>query len=266
MNILDEIVASKKKEVMEAKALRPTKLLEQSIHFEAPTVSLRKYLLREDKEGVIAEIKRKSPSKGSFHKTLSVEKLSIGYMQAGATALSILTDHKFFGGSLEDLRTARLYNFCPILRKDFIVDEYQLVEARSAGADAVLLIASCLSQTEIRKLCTCAFALQLEVLLEVHSLQELQASYIPEITMIGVNNRDLRDFSVDIQRALSLAETIPTGVVKVAESGISSVEDVKLLRDHGYQGFLIGERFMSRDEPELACARFLQEIRNARSL
>src|SRR3954462_11709546 len=152
MNILDQIIEHKRKEVEERKSLYPTKLLEKSIYFSSPTVSLRKYIRRPDLSGVIAEIKRKSPSKGVLNKNVSIERTSIGYMQAGASALSILTDTKFFGGTNEDLTTARKFNFCPILRKDFTVDEYQLIEAKSIGADAILLIAAVLEPREIDQL------------------------------------------------------------------------------------------------------------------
>jgi len=152
MQILEEIIAYKRKQVEEQKGLFPAKLLEKSIFFDTPTVSLTKYLLREDRWGIIAEIKRKSPSQGIINDNVSVERISIGYMQAGASALSVLTDHKYFGGSNQDLTDARTFNFCPILRKDFTVDEYQIIEAKSIGADAILLIAAALTPSEVRKL------------------------------------------------------------------------------------------------------------------
>src|SRR5688500_15119050 len=144
MNILDQIIAHKRKEVSDRKSLYPVKLLEQSIFFSSPTVSLKKYVQRKDKTGIIAEFKRKSPSKGIINAHASVERTTIGYMQAGASALSVLTDKQFFGGSNEDLVVVRKFNFCPIIRKDFTIDEYQIVEAKSIGADAILLIAAVL--------------------------------------------------------------------------------------------------------------------------
>ena len=163
MNILDQIVAYKKQEVAERKELYPIKLLENSLYFSSPTVSLKKYLAREDKSGIIAEFKRKSPSKGIINAYADVEETSIGYMRAGASALSVLTDSHFFGGSGEDLKTARKFNFCPILRKDFTIDAYQVYEARSMGADAILLIAEILSEKEVKQLAELAKSLEMEV-------------------------------------------------------------------------------------------------------
>src|SRR6185369_12238394 len=173
MNILEKIVEYKRKEVDERKSLYPVKLLEKSIYFSSPVVSLKKYLLREDKVGIIAEIKRKSPSKGMINQHVSIERTSIGYMQAGASALSILTDTEFFSGKNEDLTMARKFNYCPILRKDFIIDEYQIVEAKSIGADAILLLANVLSASEIKDLAKFAKSIGLEVLLELRDKGEL---------------------------------------------------------------------------------------------
>ena len=168
-NILDQIVAHKREEVAKRKEIYPVKLLEQSIYFNTPTVSLSKYLRRPDKLGIIAEFKRRSPSKGDINPYASVEEVSIGYMQAGASALSVLTDTHFFGGKNEDLTEARKFNYCPILRKDFVIDEYQIIEARSIGADAILLIAACLEKAEIKSLAALAQSLGLEVLIEIHN-------------------------------------------------------------------------------------------------
>ena len=260
MNILDQIIETKLKEVADRKALYPVKLLEQSIHFEAPTLSLKKYLQRPDKSGVIAEIKRKSPSKGMINQYISVERVSIGYMQAGASALSVLTDKAYFGGDNEDLQVAREYNYCPILRKDFTIDEYQIIEAKSIGADAILLIAAALPTERLKKLANFAQSLNLEVLLEVHSLEELQNSQGVNAEMIGVNNRDLKTFATDIATSKLLAEHIPDGIVKVAESGISSPVAVNELKKYGYEGFLIGEAFMKHSRPDEACAAFINEL------
>ena len=260
MNILEEIIQHKKSEVSQRQDLFPVKLLEQSLYYETVPVSLKKYLLREDKSGIIAEIKRKSPSKGVINANISVERVSIGYMQAGASALSVLTDTSFFGGKNEDLITARKYNFCPILRKDFIVDEYQIVEAKSIGADAVLLIAAALTQQETKQLAAFAKKLGLEVLLELHHEGELD--YINEyIDLVGVNNRDLTSFNVDIETSVRLAELLPADIVKISESGIHAPKDVAYLRKHGYNGFLIGEKFMKNSRPEKACAKFIEGIR-----
>lgn len=261
MNILEEIVAQKKKEVTERKSLFPEKLLEQSIYFGSRTVSMRKYILREDKFGIIAEIKRKSPSKGLINAHVSVERTSIGYMQAGASALSILTDSHYFGGKNEDLKEARKFNFCPILRKDFIVDEYQLIESKSIGADTVLLIAAALDPKQLKVLATFAKSLGLETLLEVHNEQELDSSLNEHIDLVGVNNRDLKSFEVSIDTSKNLAQKIPNDFVKVSESGISDPNTILDLRNEGFQGFLIGERFMQSSRPEKSCARFIESLK-----
>ncbi|ELR70867.1 Indole-3-glycerol phosphate synthase [Fulvivirga imtechensis AK7] len=259
MNILEEIIAHKKKEIAERKSLFPTKLLEQSIYFAGTPVSLKKYILREDKSGIIAEFKRKSPSKGIINSNAAVEKVSIGYMQAGASALSILTDTQYFGGRSEDLTVARKFNFCPILRKDFIIDEYQIIEAKSIGADVILLIAAVLEEPEVERLAKFARSLGLEVLLEVHNEQELSAIN-PYVDLVGVNNRDLTTFKVDLATSVALSELIPGDFVKVSESGIHTPEDIVELKKHGFNGFLIGERFMQNSRPEKACAGFIERL------
>ncbi len=238
MNILEEIVAYKEKEVAERKSLFPEKLLEQSIYFGSKAVSMRKYILREDKFGIIAEIKRKSPSKGLINEHVSIERTSIGYMQAGASALSILTDTEFFGGKNDDLMLARKYNFCPILRKDFVVDEYQLVEAKSIGADAVLLIAAALEPLKLKELAGFAKTLGLETLLEVHSQTELDSSLNEHIDLVGVNNRDLKTFEVSIDVSRNLADKIPSEFVKISESGIGNPATIMELTEAVFQGFL----------------------------
>ncbi|MES2732615.1 MAG: indole-3-glycerol phosphate synthase TrpC [Bacteroidota bacterium] len=261
MDILDQIIAHKRTEVAERKSLYPVKLLESSIYFQTPTVSLKKYLLRPDKSGIIAEIKRKSPSKGMINRYVSVERTSIGYMQAGASALSVLTDLQFFGGKNEDLTTARKFNFCPILRKDFTIDEYQIIEAKSIGADAILLIAAVLEPKEVERLAQTAHSLGLEVLLEVHNLQELEASLSPHIDLVGVNNRNLKDFSVSIETSIELANAIPGEFIKISESGISQPQTIRRLQEVGYKGFLMGETFMKNSRPEKACADFVESLK-----
>lgn len=267
MNILDEIIKFKYNEVKERKALFPIKLLEQSIHFNVKPVSMKHYIQRHDKSGIIAEIKRKSPSKGVINKNVSVERISIGYMQAGASGLSILTDKKYFGGDNEDLLLARKYNYCPILRKDFIVDEYQIIEAKAIGADVVLLIAAALEPNRLNELAKFAKNLNLEVLIEVHSLDELQSSNLNSIDLVGVNNRNLQTFEVDIQTSKRLAQYIPDEFVKISESGISAPESIIELKEYGYEGFLIGESFMRNSRPEEACADFINQLeKQSRSL
>ena len=188
MNILDQIIEFKQKEVAERKALYPVSLLEQTPHFSIPVVSLKESLLRVDKTGIIAEIKRKSPSKGVINADVSIERISIGYVEAGASALSILTDKEFFGGSNEDLIAARNFNSCPILRKEFVIDQYQIVEAKSIGADAILLIAAVLSPKEVNQFTEFAHSLGLEVLMEIHDETELKNNLTAGVDLIGVNN------------------------------------------------------------------------------
>ena len=260
MNILEKIVEQKKKEVAERKGLYPVKLLEQSIFFASPTVSLKKYVQRKDLSGIIAEIKRKSPSKGAINPHVSVERTSIGYMQAGASALSILTDKDFFGGSNEDLIVARKFNYCPILRKDFTIDEYQIIEAKSIGADAILLIAAILERALAKQLASFARSLGLEVLLEVHTAEELYPPLFSEVDLIGVNNRDLKSFEVSLDVSRKLVKMIPKEVIKISESGISSPESIHELRDLGFDGFLMGENFMKHSRPEIAAKEFIGKL------
>ncbi|MCB0521237.1 MAG: indole-3-glycerol phosphate synthase TrpC [Lewinellaceae bacterium] len=265
MNILEKIIAHKKNEVAERQSLYPAKLLERSIFFETPTVSLTKYLSRPDRQGIIAEFKRRSPSKGVINASAKVEQTTIGYMQAGASALSVLTDEHFFGGKNEDLTTARKFNFCPILRKDFAVSEYQIIEARSIGADAILLIAAVLTPQEVRQLSAFARSLGLEVLLEIHDSSEL-GHLCETVDAVGVNNRNLADFSVEVQRSFELGAMIPDDFVKVSESGLSDPAAILELREAGFQGFLIGESFMKHSRPEEACKEFIATLASLEKL
>jgi indole-3-glycerol phosphate synthase len=260
MTILDDIIAHKKKEVEERKLLYPVKLLERSIYFDTRPVSLKKYLLREDKSGIIAEFKRKSPSKGMINEFASVEQITVGYMQAGASALSVLTDEHFFGGSNNDLTEARKFNYCPLLRKDFIVDEYQIIEAKSIGADVILLIAACLSGQDIAQFASKAKSLGLEVLMEIHQEEEL-SKINHHLDVVGVNNRNLKNFEVTTETSKQLAERIPGDFLKISESGIGKPETILELKTFGYHGFLIGESFMKTSRPEKACRSFIQAMK-----
>ncbi len=259
-NILSEIVADKRKEVDRRKSLYPTKLLEESTYFPTRSISMVKYLKREDKHGIIAEFKRKSPSKGFINQYASIERTSIGYMQAGASGLSVLTDEPYFAGKNQDLTDARNFNFCPILRKDFIVDEYQIVEAKSIGADVILLIASVLNVEETKNLAQLAKSLGLEVLLEVHDKSEADMHPNEYVDMVGVNNRNLVTFETTIETSKELADKIPSEFTKVTESGISQPNAVVELMKYGYQGFLIGEYFMKHARPEKACEKFIGNL------
>jgi len=259
MNTLNKIIDYKRIETKEREALYPVKLLERSGYFNSTPVSLKKYVLREDKSGIIAEIKKQSPSMGVINKYVNVEKTSIGYMQAGASALSVLTDKHFFGGTSEDLITARKFNFCPILRKDFIINEYQIIESKSIGADAILLIAAVLSKQEIINLTDVSHALGMEVLLELHDADELDKMY-HKVDVIGVNNRDLATMKIDINQSVLMSEFLPKEMVRVSESGIESVEAIIHLKKYGYKGFLIGSTFMKQPQPHLACKEFIKQL------
>ena len=265
MNILNKIIEHKRKEVEERKELYPTRLLEKSIYFETPVVSMKKYLVRADKSGIIAEFKKKSPSQGDINPYASVERVSIGYMQSGASALSVLTDKHFFGGKNADLAEARKFNFCPILRKDFVIDEYQLIEAKSIGADVVLLIAECLEKSELNHLAAMAKSLGLEVLMEFHSIGQL-AKLNDSIDIVGVNNRNLEDFTVDINNSIGLSSAIPNEFIKISESGINNAESIVELQQADFQGFLIGEYFMKTADPPKACADLINEVRTLRKM
>ena len=260
MNTLNTIVAHKIKEVKERQELYPRQLLERTIYFNTQTISFSKYIVREDKCGIIAEIKKQSPSIGIINKYANVEKISIGYMQAGASALSVLTDQLFFGGSSRDLETARKFNFCPILRKDFIVDEYQIIESKSIGADAILLIAAILSKEQISQFTDVAHSLGLEVLLELHDKIELD-KINDKVNVIGINNRNLQTMKIDIEQSILMSNLLPKEVVKVSESGIETIETILKLKSHGYQGFLIGSQFMKHPQPDLACKEFIKELK-----
>jgi indole-3-glycerol phosphate synthase len=260
MNILDRIVDHKRKEVAERKRVVTTSTLEGNDFFSRSTVSMKAALTGKGSKGIIAEFKRKSPSKGMINEHASPEETTRGYVQAGASALSVLTDAEFFAGASDDLSRARRANTCPILRKDFMIDEYQIVEAKSIGADAILLIAAVLEPAELRKFAAFAQGLGMEVLLEVHNEAELESNLDAGADLIGVNNRDLKSFVVSTEVSKRLAPLIPAQAVKVSESGISNADTIRDLRKYGYQGFLIGETFMKQASPSLAAAEFIREL------
>ena len=224
---------------------------------------MKKHLLNDD-IGIIAEYKRKSPSKGIINDKSRVEDVATGYVSAGASALSILTDTEFFGGKNEDLIAARKINQCPILRKDFIIDEYQIIEAKSIGADVILLLKNILTAQQIKEFATTAKWLGMEVLLEVRDKSELNSINVL-IDCIGVNNRNLKDFSVNSNHSLELVDFIPKDFIKISESGIDSAKTIHDLRSAGFKGFLIGETFMKNDSPETACVNFIKEVREYKS-
>ena len=259
MSILDRIVDNRKKEVQRLKRIVPIDRLKESIYYRADCLSLKKYLLNPSKTGIIAEYKRASPSRGMINKHSRIEEVSIGYMQASSSALSVLTEETHFSGSNQDLRVARTFNYCPILRKDFIVDAYQIVEARSIGADAILLIASVLSAEDLRDLYYQATDLGMEVLFEVHDPRDVEK--LPEgASLIGVNNRALKSMEVSLQVSRDLIPYLPSESLWISESGIRSAEDVIALKELGYKGFLIGSLFMEEEEPHKACLKFSNKL------
>lgn len=259
MNILDQIIADKKQEVALKKALIPVSQLENSVLFNSRTNSLSKLILNSS-SGIIAEHKRKSPSKSTINSSFTVEEVVKGYQNAGVCGISVLTDMKYFGGSLDDLLLARASVSIPLLRKEFIIEEYQILEAKAHGADVILLIAAVLSRQEIKDLSEFAQSLGLEVLLEVHNEEELHKSIMPSLNLIGVNNRNLKTFEVNLSYSKELANLIPNEFVKVSESGISNIASVKELQAYGYKGFLIGENFMKTDNAGLAASEFIEQL------
>jgi indole-3-glycerol phosphate synthase len=258
MNILDKIVAQKKMEIARRKLQTPVAVLEKANFFSRPTLSLKNFLLDESKTGIIAEFKRRSPSKGIINGQADVLAVTTAYTSFGASGLSVLTDENFFGGSTADVLNARI-NEIPILRKDFIIDEYQVTEAKAMGADVILLIAACLSVQQVQQLAGFAKGLGLEILLELHAEEELE-HICDETALIGINNRNLKTFTVDIERSLEMAQKIPGNKVKIAESGIGSVGTINLFKENGFHGFLIGENFMKEADPGKAFAKFVQEL------
>ena len=259
MDILSRIIADKRREVALKKSIIPISQLENSVLFNSRTNSLSK-LLKNSTSGIIAEHKRKSPSKQTINSSFTVEEVVKGYQNAGVCGISVLTDMKYFGGSLEDLALARASVTIPLLRKEFIIDEYQLLEAKANGADVILLIAAVLTRQEIKHLSEFAQSLGLEVLLEVHNEEELYKAIMPSLNMIGVNNRNLKTFDVNLNYSKELANFIPKEFVKVSESGISNTLDVKELQAFGYQGFLIGENFMKTENVGLAAKKFIKQL------
>lgn len=258
MNILDEIVARKKEQLVSRKILVPVDQVVGSAYFDRACLSFKQSLLDPSKTGIIAEFKRKSPSRGFINEHADVLKITSEYMLAGASAVSVLTDSQFFGGSTEDLVMARKNNI-PILRKEFIVDAYQILTTKAIGADAILLIAAILTPAEVENFTASAKQLGLEVLLEIHDESEL-GHICDQIDMVGINNRNLKDFKVDIRQSIELSEKIPAGKIKIAESGISSPAILKQLREAGFQGFLIGEAFMKEAQPGLAFENFIKQL------
>lgn len=257
-DILSKIIIQKRIEIANRKAEKSISDLEKEPFFGRKCLSLKESLQRSN-SGIIAEFKRKSPSKGWIYEGANALEIPRDYCKAGASGISILTDEPFFGGTPKDLISARPLVDCPILRKDFIVDAYQIFEAKAMGADVILLIASALTADETKTLAKQAKSLGLEVLLEIHNKEEL--SHINEfVDLVGVNNRNLKTFEVSTDISKELAELIPSGFVKISESGISHPETVKELRKYGYQGFLMGENFMKEENPAEELQKFIELV------
>lgn len=257
-NILQTIVTHKFDELAAAKKLRPLSLLQDKAAYHALTVSAAQRIRQGEAPAVITEFKRRSPSKGWIKEGADIAQIVPGYCQQEAAAISVLTDEHFFGGTLSDLQQAASLVDCPLLRKDFTIDAYQLHEARAYGADMILLIAAILSPAQVQELAAEAVSIGLEVLLELHAEEELQ-HVCNEATMVGINNRNLKNFAVDLDHSIRMAAMLPAEKLRIAESGIHSAEAAVYLKQQGFDGFLIGEYFMKQDDPAIAFAEFKKQ-------
>jgi len=260
MSILDTIVKRKKEWVESQKQLVPLSVLKNAEMYQRSSLTLSSRISNGEGSGIIAEFKRKSPSKGNINITAKVVEVTQAYQLNGASAVSILTDIDFFGGSDQDLIDARKQLSIPILRKDFIIDEYQIHEAKAIGADLILLIAACLTTAEVSSYSQLANELGLEVLLELHDNEEL-GHICNTVQFVGINNRSLKTFDVDVHCSLRMAAAIPSHYIKVAESGIDDPAQVRLFKENGYQAFLIGENFMKTTNPGNALGEFINQIK-----
>ena len=259
-NVLQEIIDYKYIEVERHSKSLPIAKLEKSIFFDRKCISLKNALLNSKNHGIISEFKRKSPSKGMFNDQFTVEEITTGYIEAGAAALSVLTDFNYFGGTLGDLTLARTLNNCPVLRKDFMVDEYQIVAAKACGADVILLIAAGIDSKLLNRLAKFAKSLGLETLLEIKEKEELDGNLSEYIDIVGVNNRNLKNFTVDINSSKELSQFIPDSFVKISESGINKPEVIHELETYGYKGFLMGEAFMQTPHPVVSIQNFIKSL------
>ncbi len=257
MNILDKIVAQKKLEVEAAQKVLSVEELQNNKLFSRTTLSLKESV--QNRSGIIAEFKRQSPSKGIISTIQNPLSVVSAYEKNGASGISILTDKEFFGGSKEDILAVRDHINIPILRKDFMVDAYQFYEAKAMGADVILLIAACLSPQQVSEFTALAHSLHLEVLLEIHTEDELQ-HFNTDIDFVGINNRNLKDFKVDLQHSVNLKNLLPAGTLSVAESGIYSTEDFVYLKEKGFDAFLMGEYFMKDENPGQKFEAFITDL------
>lgn len=260
MTILDEINANKRLEIADAKKRISLEALKNAPSFTRAINSLKGALREPEASGIIAEFKTKSPSRGVINSNAKVKTVTAGYVAAGVSGLSVLTDDRFFGGSLSDLENARKANpLTPILRKDFILDPYQIFQAKAYGADLILLIAASLTNDEMLELARTAKELGLEVLAEFHTEEELD-KLNPYVDIVGINNRDLKTFQVDLEVSVRMSRLLPSKVIRISESGLSTARDVHYLRETGFEGFLIGENFMRTADPIRSCKQFIREI------
>lgn len=260
MTILDEIIEHKKIEVALRKKLITIDELKLMPKYKSEVPSLSEFLLSEKHTGIIAEYKRKSPSKGVINDHSTVIDVAKAYEKAMVSAISILTETKYFGGTAEDLKDAAKIVNVPLLRKDFIVDEFQIYEAKAIGASAILLIAASLTKSEVYKFALLAKGIGLEVLFEIHNESELE-KISDYVNIVGVNNRDLKTFKVDINQSINLSGIIPDKFIKISESGISDPATIKMLKTYGYKGFLMGETFMKEKDPGEACFKFSELLK-----
>jgi indole-3-glycerol phosphate synthase len=259
-NILEEVVEQRKATVQQLKSIVPMQAWQMMPLYNRKCISLKQHLLDENGTGIIAEFKRASPSKGIINNDADVLDVALGYQFHGAAALSILTEPEYFNGDNDDIINIRESINIPVLRKDFVFDEYQITEAKAIGADVILLIAASLTPAEVKRLATFAIGIGLEVLLEIHTEDELQ--HICDATeIVGINNRDLKTFTVDINRSIELGKKIPADKIKIAESGINNVDTICTFKNAGFKGFLIGENFMKQPDPTIAFAEFVQQLK-----
>lgn len=261
MTILDTIKQYQLKELALQKELNPIKILEKSDLFKSASFSLKKAIQNPIKNGIIAEFKRKSPSKGAINMNADVKNITTGYLNSGASALSILTNTHFFGSQTDDFKIARSFNNCPILRKDFMLDEYQIIESKSMGADVILLIAKILTPKEVQKLAKTAQDIGLEVFLELQNQEEIEQYPFDHIDLVGINNRNLNTFEVDPENSIKLAQQLPSTILKIAESGIESAKTIQKMKENGFNGFLIGEYFMRTSNPAEKCHELIQQLK-----
>ena len=259
MNVLEKIIAYKREEIAVRKLMVTEEELFASEYFDRSCLSLEKALLPEGSSGIIAEFKRRSPRSGNIHPGADVSKVTEAYARSGATALAVFTDNHFFGGNTEDIVLARK-NELPVIRQDFIIDPYQVIATKAMGADAILLIAACLSKKKLKELASLAKKQGLETIIEIHAETEL-SHICNETDMICFNNRDPKDFKIDAGKAILLSQVARSGKIEIAGSGITDPGTVRLLRQEGFKGFLIGEFFMKEKDPGKALDEFIRQVK-----